>query len=159
MKILIISKIFYLDFDKKSMVRVKICWKNRKFLVTSVLFSDSARNIFHLMKSPWEFSIFSKNILKMNYRYVLAPNLTKIFKNYKNKLPKIINKSEMIKGRTRQTRMTGTTNQTRRKGTKKETKKKTRRIRKASKNLMTVKLILMMKTIHNMKQINNCMSL
>jgi hypothetical protein len=95
----------------------------------------------------------------MNYRYVLAPNLTKIFKNYKNKLPKIINKSEMIKGRTRQTRMTGTTNQTRRKGTKKETKKKKRRIRKASKNLMTVKLILMMKTIHNMKQINNCMSL
>jgi hypothetical protein len=55
--------------------------------------------------------------------------------------------------------MIGITNQTKRKGTKKETKKKIRRTRKASKNLMTVNLILMMKMTLNMKQINNCMNL
>lgn len=58
MKTLIISKIFYLDFDKKNMDRVKICWKNKKFLETSALFSGSARNIFHSMKSQWEFKEF-----------------------------------------------------------------------------------------------------
>jgi hypothetical protein len=49
--------------------------------------------------------------------------------------------------------MIGITNQAKRKGTKKETKKKIRRTRKASKNLMTVNLILMMKMTLNMKQI------
>lgn len=51
------------------------------------------------------------------------------------------------------------TNQARRKEIKKETKKKIRRTRKTSRNLMTVKLILMKKMTLNMKQTNNCMNL
>ena len=49
--------------------------------------------------------------------------------------------------------------QTRRKEIKKEIKKKTKRTKNKNKNLMIVKWILMMKMIHNLKQINNYMSL